>query len=130
MPPVLPTERIAHLATAGDYCAAGFRSDLCRRRVMSAPDDPGDPAAYVRFALIATELPCRSNPPLRARSGHEQMQQKQCAYSITSSARASRVGGISRPSALAVLRLMTSSYLVGAWTGRSAGFSPLRMRST
>ena len=51
-------------------------------------------------------------------------------YSITSSARASSVGGMSRPSALAVLRLITSSYLVGACTGRSAGFSPLRMRST
>ena len=51
-------------------------------------------------------------------------------YSITSSARASSVGGTSRPSAFAVLRLMTSSYLVGACTGRSAGFSPLRMRST
>ena len=37
---------------------------------------------------------------------------------------------LSRPSALAVLRLITSSYLVGACTGRSAGFSPLRMRST
>jgi hypothetical protein len=47
-------------------------------------------------------------------------------YSITSSARASSVGGTSRPSALAVLRLITSSYLVGACTGRSAGFSPLR----
>ena len=35
-------------------------------------------------------------------------------YSITSSARASRVGGTSRPSAFAVLRLITSSYLVGA----------------
>ena len=31
---------------------------------------------------------------------------------------------------LAALRLTTSSYLVGACTGRSAGFSPLRMRST
>src|SRR5713226_919905 len=51
-------------------------------------------------------------------------------YSITSSARASSVGGTVRPSALAVLRLMASSYLVGACTGRSAGFSPLRMRST
>ena len=51
-------------------------------------------------------------------------------HSITSSARASRDGGTSRPSALAVLRLITSSYLVGACTGRSAGFSPLRMRST
>ena len=35
-------------------------------------------------------------------------------YSITSSARASNVGGTVRPSALAVLRLMTGSYLVGA----------------
>jgi hypothetical protein len=52
------------------------------------------------------------------------------AHSITSSARASSVAGTSSPSALAVLRLMTNSYLVGACTGRSAGFSPLRMRST
>jgi len=51
-------------------------------------------------------------------------------HSITSSARASSVGGTSMPSALAVLRLITSSYLVGDWTGRSAGFSPLRIRST
>src|SRR5262249_31526769 len=51
-------------------------------------------------------------------------------HSITSSARAMRVGGNSRPSALAVFKLMTSSYLVGVCTGRSAGFSPLRMRST
>src|SRR5262245_20537238 len=51
-------------------------------------------------------------------------------HSITSSTRASRLSGTVSPSALAVLRLMTSSYLVGACTGRSAGFSPLRMRST
>src|SRR4051812_458803 len=51
-------------------------------------------------------------------------------HSITSSARASSVDGTSMPSVLAVLRLITSSYLVGACTGRSAGFSPLRMRST
>src|SRR5499427_3172843 len=51
-------------------------------------------------------------------------------YSITSSARASTVAGGSRPSAWAVFRLITNSYLVGACTGRSAGFSPLRMRST
>ena len=44
-------------------------------------------------------------------------------YSITSSARESNDGGTVRPSALAVLRLITSSYLVGACTGRSAGFS-------
>src|SRR5262249_24743431 len=51
-------------------------------------------------------------------------------YSITSSARARTDGGTVMPSAFAVLRLTTSSYLVGACTGMSAGFSPLRMRST
>jgi hypothetical protein len=37
----------------------------------------------------------------------------------TSSARSSSCGGTSRPSAFAVLRLITSSYLVGACIGRS-----------
>src|SRR5215467_13608832 len=50
-------------------------------------------------------------------------------YSITSSARARREGGIVRPSAFAIVRLIANSYFVGAWTGRLAGFSPLRMRS-
>src|SRR6516165_6291230 len=50
-------------------------------------------------------------------------------YSIASSARASSVGGISRPRAFAVLRLMMRSNLVGACTGRSVGFSPLSGRS-
>src|SRR2546429_638195 len=44
------------------------------------------------------------------------------AHSITASARAMSVGGISRPSAFAVLRLMTSSNRVGCNTGRSAQF--------
>ena len=52
------------------------------------------------------------------------------SYSITSSAMASSVGGTSRPSVLAVLRLITSSNLVDCITGRSAGFSPLRIRPT
>src|SRR5262249_11242027 len=51
-------------------------------------------------------------------------------HSITSSERASTLGGTARPSALAALRLITSSYLFGACTGSSAGFSPFRMRST
>src|SRR5271168_607621 len=49
-------------------------------------------------------------------------------YSITLSAVANSVTGMVRPSALAVLTLIASSNLVGCWTGRSAGFSPLRMR--
>ena len=39
------------------------------------------------------------------------------AYSITSSARASNLSGISRPRVLAVLRLITSSNRVGCITG-------------
>jgi hypothetical protein len=49
------------------------------------------------------------------------------AYSITSSARARSVCGTVRPSAFAVLRLITSSNVVGCWTGRSAGLEPLRI---
>ena len=33
MPPMLPSERIAHLSKAGDCCAAGFQSGLGRFRV-------------------------------------------------------------------------------------------------
>ena len=55
---------------------------------------------------------------------------KQRRYSITSSARAMSDGGTVRSSVLAVLRLIASSYLVADCTGKSAGFSPLRMRST
>src|SRR5262249_51335752 len=62
--------------------------------------------------------------------GHDQPLFRSALHSITSSARASRVSGTVRPSALAVVRLITNSYLVGACTGSSAGLSPLRMRST
>ena len=48
-------------------------------------------------------------------------------HSITSSARASNEDGTVRPSALAVLRLITSSTLVLCWMGRSAGLAPLRI---
>ena len=49
-------------------------------------------------------------------------------HSMTSSAVASSVAGIVIPSDLAVFRLTDRTYLVGTCTGRSAGFSPLRMR--
>jgi len=52
------------------------------------------------------------------------------AYLMTSSARNSTDCGIVRPSACAVLTLITSSNFVGCWTGRSAGLAPLRILST
>jgi hypothetical protein len=84
-------------------------------------------AAYVGYGSFTSFKRCaryvRSSPKsgdkadiaglrIRAITGREQMQQSQC-YSITSSARASSVGGTSRPSVFAVLRLITSSNLVG-----------------
>jgi hypothetical protein len=46
---------------------------------------------------------------------------------MTSSARARITGGIVRPSALAVFRLITSSNLVGAITGKSTGLAPFKI---
>src|SRR5258705_3046276 len=51
-------------------------------------------------------------------------------YSITSSAISNTRSGMVRPSALAVRRLIMNSNVVGCSTGRSAGFAPLKMRST
>src|SRR5262252_4962444 len=48
-------------------------------------------------------------------------------HSMTSSARARIDGGTVRPSAFAILRLITSSNVVGCCTGRSAGLAPLRI---
>src|SRR5262249_38202678 len=64
----------------------------------------------------------------RHRRAAEQRDELAALHSITSSARASRLSGISRPSAFAVLRLITNSNFAGSITGRSPGFSPLRMR--
>jgi hypothetical protein len=50
-------------------------------------------------------------------------------YSMTSSARARIDGGIVRPSARAVLRLMTSRYCEACSTGRSPGLAPFRILS-
>ena len=63
----------------------------------------------------------------RRRSAHDE---RGALHSITSSARASSVGGTVRPSALAVFRLMISLNLVARSTGRSAGLVPLRILST
>jgi len=48
-------------------------------------------------------------------------------HSITSSASNCIEFETVRPSALAVLRLITNSNLVDCWTGKSAGLAPLRI---
>src|SRR5262249_21540822 len=88
-----------------------------RRRVSEKPDH-----RHRRLLRVRRERP--------RRRAAEQRYERAPPHSITSSARARSVAGTSRPSAFAVLRLITSWYLVGACTGSSAGFAPLRMRST
>jgi hypothetical protein len=48
-------------------------------------------------------------------------------YSMISSAAADMPSGTLRPSAFAVFKLITNSNLLDCMTGRSAGFSPLRI---
>src|SRR4051794_3107921 len=55
--------------------------------------------------------------------------QHTAAYSITSLAKASNVGGIVSPSAFAVFMLITSSNLVACSTGKSAGLAPFSILS-
>src|SRR5262245_50874216 len=92
-------------------------------RVLGSHAHQHADAPYVLALLRAR----RERPRSRAA---EQRDEFATPHSIASLARASSVGGTSRPSAFAVLRLMISSYVVGACTGKSAGCSPLRMRST
>src|SRR5215468_9548158 len=61
--------------------------------------------------------------PLRRRSAEQRHELAPTDHSITSSARAISLSGTVRPSALAVLRLITSSNFDGCSTGRSLGLS-------
>src|SRR6266513_3341601 len=75
------------------------------------------PEANVRFGSLAT---CAVHQAMSAKG-----QYRTCAIhqlSINSSARSSTGGGIVRPSALAVFKLIMSSNLVGCSTGISPGF--------
>src|SRR5262249_36967264 len=87
---------------------------------ISISGRPGECGAFL--ALLRTH---RKRPCSRAA---EQRDELAALHSITLSASASNLSGISRPSAFAVLRLMTSSNLVDCITGKSAGLAPLRMR--
>src|SRR5262249_10874488 len=72
-------------------------------------------------------LPAHGQRP-RNRGAAKQRDEVASPHSSTSSARASSAGGTSSPSPLAVLRLITNSSFVANCTGRSTGFSPLRIR--
>src|SRR5262249_2052598 len=83
--------------------------------------DDADPSHTLGLLHARRERPHRSSA--------EQQYELAPLHSITSSARAMSVGGISRPIALAAFKLMINSNLVGCSTGKSAGFAPLKTLS-
>ena len=101
------------------YDRLGSKPELPSNGLMSALASCGHSGgnAYRRFVPLGDLSRCNN---VRGN----------CGYSITSSARPSREIGKVMPSALAVFRLRTSSTFVDCCTGRSPGFSPLRMRPT
>src|SRR6266436_833459 len=91
--------------------------------------DARDVPAMSASHPITTELVRHKKPALRARKRHLHAANRRL-HSITSSAPTSNLSDTVSPSVLAVLRLITSSNLIGSWTGRSAGFAPFRTLST
>ena len=84
--------------------------------------EPDPPHAHLDWQMAGGESSSGDSQELAALVEH--------GYSITSSARPSTDGGIVSLSAFAVLRLMTSSNLLGCSTGRSPGLAPFRILST
>src|SRR5262245_32077817 len=118
--PAILDRRVLTLECAGFLQALAERCEErlkpVRRRAVEKPDH-----RHRRLLRPRRERPCRCRTA-------EQRDELAAFHSITLSARPRSESGIVRPSALAVLRLMISSTLVVDWTGKSAGFSPLRIR--
>jgi len=119
--PVVLDHHVLAFDVAGVVEAFAERSDIAYG-VLGRP--AVDEADYRRRLLRAyRERPCD-------RRAAEQRDELAARHSITSSARPTSGSGTLRPSALAVFRLMINSTLVVRWTGRSPGFSPLRILPT
>ena len=98
-----------------------------RARLWTTPSRTGSPPIVKTMGIFL--LAMRRPRPAEDSAGTGLDESATDAHSITSSARSSSDCGIARPSARAVLRLMTSSKRVGWTIGSSAGLSPLRTRA-
>src|SRR5262249_29385172 len=120
-----PTIVDPHVAARRPPC---FLQPLCERgntrvpfRIVSSQIDEHTDAPHPLGLLRAR----RERPRRRAAQQRDELA---ALHSITSSAATSSLSGTVRPKALAVLRLIASSNVVGCRTGNSGGFAPLRMR--
>src|SRR5262249_27979747 len=108
---------IAHLAHALEE--SGKWTAVQRNRARATGDKPNAPD------LAQLLRPSHDRPRRRAA---EQRDKLAAFHSITSSASASSRSGIWSQRAVGVLKLIINSIFVGCNTGRSGGFSLLRMR--
>src|SRR5262249_5506510 len=108
-----PARLLQTLQKCGD---AALPLRIVRGQVHEHADAP-----HTLARLLRTH---RERPRRRAADERDELA---ALHSITSSARASSVGGTSMPSARAVCRLITNSNLVGCTTGKSPGLAPLRI---
>src|SRR5262249_6291493 len=107
---------ITSLFQALAQCSQSARHRSIWRPAVEQPDH-----RHRRLLRTPRERPCGS--------AAEQRDERASFHSITSSASANSLSGTVRPSALVVLRLITSSNLVSRSTGRSAGLVPWRIRA-
>src|SRR5262249_42363304 len=114
--PYIPANAPAQLLEA---LVERCKSILTFRVLWSPVHEDADPPHTLRLLRARRERP--------RRRAAEKRDELAAPHSITSSARAKNVSGTVRPSALAVVRLTTSSNLVGCSTGRSPGFAPRRI---
>src|SRR5215831_2549261 len=118
--PAKRDHQILPLDKSGFTQAAAERRDHVGRLAGRAAAEKPD---HRHRRLLRT----RHERPHRRRAA-EQRDERAASHSMTSSASASSVAGTSRPSVLAVLRLIINWIFVACMTGRLAGFSPLSMR--
>jgi hypothetical protein len=101
-----------------------------RRPLAKQKTDPIDPSLLLRVNGDWRQNETNSENDRELDQPHWASRFRAYDHLITWSARISNVCGIVSPSALAVLRLITSSNFIGCSTGRSAGLAPLRILST
>ena len=120
----------ASRAYVGTGTGSGFDVLSRESRCLVHPRMPGfDPRRPKVTDPVASLLRARHERPRGRRAAEKGDELTPVVHSITSSARSRVAVGTSRPSALAVLRLSTVSYLVGCSTGMSPGFAPRNILS-
>jgi hypothetical protein len=131
-----PVSAIAHIGLPPNDTRSS-RSGRLRNRLPSILAKCGCVGSIPLRRCAVQESDCRHRRLLRVRRERpshrratDERNERASSHSITSSARCWSCTGTSNPRVFAVFRLITSSNLIGAWTGRSRGFPPRSTRST